>query len=214
MATLQDAFVANAAGAPYPDLGPYFSPPENPQQHGICTNQKVHSADYMNFSIFGMAIIFSVGGLIIIASYTIEPFVGWLQKRRRLDSYSRLEWCTNETTQLQRLANEEIGLGVWDRIDETIPVTGRGDLLAVLDLTDPKHPRLRAPPVPYEDEFHVGSLKVAQDSPEPGEADQDKIVREDIQETEETTMETQVRQDSEEDARAQDFQANGPVSHR
>lgn len=39
MATLQDAFVANAAGAPYPDLGPYFSPPENPQQHGICTNQ-------------------------------------------------------------------------------------------------------------------------------------------------------------------------------
>lgn len=144
----------------------------------------------MNFSIFGMTIIFSVGGLIIIASYTIEPFVAWVQRRRKLDSYSRLEWCTNETIQLQRLANEEIGLGVWDRTDETIPVTGQDDSLAVLDLTDPKHPRLRAPPVSYEEEFHVGLQKIADDSPEPGEADQDKIIREDIQETREITTET------------------------
>lgn len=163
----------------------------------------------MNFSILGMAIIFSVGGLIIVASYTVEPFVAWLQKRRKLDSYSRLEWCTNETIQLQRLANEEIGLGVWDRTDETIPVTEKEDLLAVLDLTDPKHPRLKAPPVSYEEEFHVGSPKIAQHSPDPGEDNQGKIVREDIQETGEKTMETQVRQNSEEDYQAQNLNGIG-----
>lgn len=39
MATLQDAFVATAAGAPYPELRPFFHAPENPQEHSICTNQ-------------------------------------------------------------------------------------------------------------------------------------------------------------------------------
>ncbi|KAL1627503.1 hypothetical protein SLS54_002428 [Diplodia seriata] len=152
MAALQDAFVAGAAGAPYAELRPFFAPPANTQARNICRNQKVHSAGYMNFSILGITIIFGAGALIILASYAVEPAVAWLQTRfRRLDSYARLEWCTNETIQLQRLANEEIGLGCWDRVDEAIPVAGRDDKLAVLDLTDPKHPRLKGPPKAYED---------------------------------------------------------------
>ncbi|KAL1641683.1 hypothetical protein SLS58_005961 [Diplodia intermedia] len=154
MAALQDAFVAGAAGAPYEELRPFFAPPANPQARNICRNQKVHSAGYMNFSIFGIAVIFGAGGLIIAASYAVEPAVAWLQQRflrRHLDSYARLEWCTNETMQLQRLANEEIGLGCWDRVDGAVPVARRDDALAVLDLSDPKHPRLRAPPASYED---------------------------------------------------------------
>ncbi|OJD30787.1 cytochrome p450 protein [Diplodia corticola] len=179
MAALQDAFVAGAAGAPSVELRPYFEPPANLQERGICHNQKVHSAGYMNFSIFGIAIIFSVGGLIIIASYAIEPLVAWLQKRRRTVSYSRLEWCTNETIQLQRLANEEIGLGKWDCVDESIPVARRDDFLAVLDLVDPKHPRLQAPPASYED--------VARAKLQEREVDENKTFREETRDTDETT---------------------------
>ncbi|KAL0259295.1 hypothetical protein SLS55_005031 [Diplodia seriata] len=152
MAALQDAFVAGAAGAPYAELRPFFAPPANTQARNICRNQKVHSAGYMNSPILGITIIFGAGALIIAASYTVEPAVAWLQTRfRRLDSYARLEWCTNETIQLQRLANEEIGLGCWHRVDEAVPVAGRDDKLAVLDLSDLKHPRLKGPPKAYED---------------------------------------------------------------
>ncbi|KAL0253479.1 hypothetical protein SLS55_010458 [Diplodia seriata] len=111
---------------------------------------------YMNFSLLGIIIIFALGGTIIVISYTLEPFISWLQKRHyNLDTYSRLEWCTNETLQLQRLAHEELGAGTWSRADEAIPVTGPDERLALLDLADLKHPRLKRPPVLLDQELAV-----------------------------------------------------------
>lgn len=53
-----------------------------------------------------------------------------------------MEWTTNETLQLQRLAHEEIGFGNWSRTTSSIPIIETGDILAILDISDPDHPKL------------------------------------------------------------------------
>ena len=74
--------------------------------------------------------------------------INWILKRfnRNRDAYTRLEWTINETLQLQRLAHEELGIGTWDGCAEDVPVTEKGQRLAVLDLENRNHPRLKAPP--------------------------------------------------------------------
>lgn len=108
--------------------------------------QKIRNAEYFNFSVFGLAFTLALGSLIIILSYALEPILGCVQRRRSWDTYARLEWITNETMQLQRLAHEEVGLVKWEGCAENVPVTEKGEKLAVLDLNDLEHPRLKAPP--------------------------------------------------------------------
>jgi hypothetical protein len=55
-----------------------------------------------------------------------------------------MEWSTNETLQQHRLAQEGSGIGTWSHCTKSVPITRPGELLAVLDLTDCSHPRLRA----------------------------------------------------------------------
>ena len=86
-----------------------------------------------------------MGGLIIGVYGVLEPLVDWVQSRTRLGTYSRLEWTTNQTLQLQRLAHEELGLGTWTRVADDCPITLPGELLASIDISDPKHPRLKCP---------------------------------------------------------------------
>ncbi|KKY16375.1 hypothetical protein UCDDS831_g07054 [Diplodia seriata] len=83
-----------------------------------------------NFSLLGLALIYTIGGSIILASWLLEPIVGCWQKRRGAD-YARLEWCANDTLHLQRLAHEELGFGTWTDCDREIPVTEKGELLGV-----------------------------------------------------------------------------------
>ena len=73
----------------------------------------------------------------------IEPIARFVQTRAQLNQYSRLEWNTNGTFQLQRLAHEELGIGDWDAADEAIPTTKSDTDLAPLDISDLKHPRLQ-----------------------------------------------------------------------
>lgn len=65
-----------------------------------------------------------------------------------MTKYARLEWFTNDALQTQRLAHEELGIeATWNGCAgvRAVPITEKGEMLAVLDISDPKHPRLRAP---------------------------------------------------------------------
>lgn len=42
-------------------------------------------------------------------------------------------------------------MGKWEGCDEDVPVTEKGERLAVLDVSDLKHPRLRARPLGWEE---------------------------------------------------------------
>lgn len=111
------------------------------------TLQKIRSDSFTSFSTVGLASLLGIGGLIIGLSYALEPFVEWIQRRRHIGAYKRLEWNTNEVLQLQRLAHEELGFGTWMRTAEEYPVTKQGEQLAILDISDLEHPLLRAPMV-------------------------------------------------------------------
>lgn len=147
--------------------------------------QKTRSNEHTNFSVFGLAFVFTTGTLLILLSWFLEPCVAYIQKRggwawfcffqwwylcRRKSSrhrcpppsfstnaYARLEWSANETLQLQRLAHEELGVGPWEACDSAVPVTARkGERLGVLEMEDWTHPRLKAPLRDLEEECVVG----------------------------------------------------------
>lgn len=86
-----------------------------------------------------------VGGSIIILGYTLEHLIDFIEHRLRKVKYSRLEWSANDVLQTQRMAHEELGIGTWDNCigASAVPVTEEHQLLAVLDIQDPKHPRLK-----------------------------------------------------------------------
>lgn len=84
-----------------------------------------------------------MGGLIVLASYLLEPLSSLLYQKHK---YAHLEWVTTATLQLQRLAHEELGFGTWSRGAHQVPSTEPDDLLGYLDITDPSHPVLRAAP--------------------------------------------------------------------
>lgn len=105
--------------------------------------QKIRTTRYSSFSFFGILIIYVLGGLILITSYSLEPILACLHRRRRYRQYAYLEWATNETLQLHRVANEEqTGSNTtWSRCTSMVPTTASGVLLSSLDISDLKHPR-------------------------------------------------------------------------
>ncbi|KAL9621489.1 MAG: hypothetical protein Q9160_004019 [Pyrenula sp. 1 TL-2023] len=93
-------------------------------------------------SALGLCITFVLGAIVILLELTIEPLFRYIQQHYRANLYKSLEWVTNETLQLQRLAHEELGAGTWVGTDEDLPTTEKDEPLAILDVSDDKHPRL------------------------------------------------------------------------
>ena len=105
--------------------------------------QKIRSDVATSYSILGLNILIGLCGLLIIISITIESFIGWVGRKNEKRDYQQLEWMSNNTLQLQRFAHEELGCGTW--IEEDIPITTALENLAVLDISEPSHPRLMNP---------------------------------------------------------------------
>ncbi|PSN75050.1 hypothetical protein BS50DRAFT_671310 [Corynespora cassiicola Philippines] len=134
LASIQGTVIDYETGPSDPLLLPYLPRPQTKQQNTAHTN----------FSLLGLCITFSIGALILTAETLLEcVYVRLLWKGRDFHQYQRLEWCVNGTLQLQRLAHEQIGCGQWMQCDEDVPVVKDGGSLALLDLGDPKHLRLR-----------------------------------------------------------------------
>ncbi len=108
----------------------------------LTSYQKIRSTAYASLSVFGLYFTLILGLLIIMTSYLLEPLAGFLFKRKRYNRYAHLEWTTNGTLQLQRLAHEAIGFGVWSRCTNLVPATEADELLGCLDITDMEHPVL------------------------------------------------------------------------
>ncbi|KUJ09083.1 uncharacterized protein LY89DRAFT_788489 [Mollisia scopiformis] len=148
LSLLQRTLLEQAAGPFTEDVYPWLAKPQDAQDQAQCRRQMIRSTDYTSFSILGLTLLFALGGIIIILSLILEPLVNCIQGRRGINLYKRMEWATNETLQLQRLAHEEIGFGNWTETTSTVPVTKIGDLLAIMDVSDQDHPRLGRPILP------------------------------------------------------------------
>ncbi|KAI1734566.1 hypothetical protein F4680DRAFT_453841 [Xylaria scruposa] len=142
MALQQIALVDMAYGPTDPGTLQTWINFTSPALQEICDSQKIHSTAYGSFSIFGLFLTLLLGFLVTLISYLLEPVSSYLCKKRGYDEYAHLEWTTNATLQLQRLAHDEVGSGTWSQCLRRIPHTKANELLACLDITDPAHPVL------------------------------------------------------------------------
>ncbi|RDW62486.1 hypothetical protein BP5796_10788 [Coleophoma crateriformis] len=104
--------------------------------------QKIRSTSYTSFNLFALLLIYIGGGLIVVTSFSLEPILACLQRRRKHKEYSYLEWSTNSTLQLHRLTQEELQIGTWSGCTDKIPITKADEILGSLDISDIKHPVL------------------------------------------------------------------------
>ncbi|KAK5655220.1 hypothetical protein OQA88_6119 [Cercophora sp. LCS_1] len=143
LASMQEAAIIIATGPSSPGQAPLFTvKPKRAAERAMCRSQKINSKDHASFSLVGIVIVFSAGLLFVVISYSLDPLMACLQRRRGVAEYRRLEWSTNGFLQLQRLGYETVGQGTWSNADGDVPVTKRGEVLAQLDTRDPRFPRV------------------------------------------------------------------------
>ena len=142
MADLQRAILDQATGPLVPDAMSFYSAPTSPEARALCGSQKIRSDSYTSFNVLGLILMFSIGGLIMLIAACLPSVTARLQRKK---PFADIEWVTNDTLQLQRLAHEAVGAGQWQGARDDYPRTRRGDLLAVIDISNKEHPVLRAP---------------------------------------------------------------------
>jgi hypothetical protein len=120
---------------------------------------------YSSFSVLGVGLILTFGSLLILLDLFIESIVDYIQFKRSkakpnpTGTYARLEWEANTTLQLQRLAQEHVGVGNWRNVGwAQHPITERGEKLGMLDVRDEKHTMLIRPGV-LEEMSYAGDQK-------------------------------------------------------
>jgi hypothetical protein len=142
LADLKRSILELSTGPIDPAMRRFLVRPNTTETKKICANQKIRSNSFISVNLLGLTIIFAAGTLIIIVSLVLPIAVEHFQPHH--NRYSSLEWITNDTLQLRRLAHEAVGAGTWKGATDDYPTTTHREMLAILDLTDPKHPRLKA----------------------------------------------------------------------
>lgn len=77
----------------------------------------------MSFSVVGLIITFTIGGVILILSVCFETLVGLVQRLFHIGEYHRLAWILDSNLQVQRMLYESKGLGTWDGHTDSVPTT-------------------------------------------------------------------------------------------
>ncbi|KAL1854465.1 hypothetical protein Daus18300_011386 [Diaporthe australafricana] len=165
LSRLQSSLLETASGSMVADAGFGSLEPDTDAARKTCINQKIRTTRYSSFSFFGIMFTYVLGGLVLVVSYSLEPILDCLHRRRKYKQYAYLEWVTNETLQLHRLAHEEAdgASGPWSRCTNWIPTTSPGVALSSLDISDLKHPRLQQ----TTKEKHSSSMSILQKSVSP-----------------------------------------------
>ncbi|KAF2004093.1 hypothetical protein P154DRAFT_572543 [Amniculicola lignicola CBS 123094] len=119
----------------------------NTTWRSACQQQKTRSFEFYSFNILGLSMILVIGLVLMLMAVFLEQIAGWVDRIRHdgKPSYKQLEWETNSTLQLQRLAHESLGFGDWSHPTDVVPVTKKGGDIGILDFTDLGHPSLRHP---------------------------------------------------------------------
>ncbi|OTA62231.1 hypothetical protein K449DRAFT_433887 [Hypoxylon sp. EC38] len=142
LSATQSVFVDTALRQSTRGLEPALISPANEYERQLCNSQKIRSTAYASFSLFGLLFTYVTGAIIIIVSYLLDPILSCLHKRRKYKQYEYIEWCTNQTMQLHRLAHSELECGEWSYCMDSVPITDTKVKLASLDISDLKAPKL------------------------------------------------------------------------
>lgn len=137
MTLIQRQIVEYITGPFDPQYNKYITPPSKTDRW-MCTNQIVQRDDYASFSVLGIAIILSFGGLIILANLMLDNIVTLFQTSSGTTRNTPLEWKFTSTLQLQRMAYEGRGLGTWSIITATVPVTEKEEKFGIPEMAIPQ----------------------------------------------------------------------------
>ena len=143
MAKLQQLIVQYATGPP-PVVGKSFTiKPQTSDEEAMCGAQKVRSSvGTTSFSVLGVAIILLLGALLVLTNLVLDVCVGSLQRKYDWGDHKRLQWVLDEKLQLQRLAYEEAGQGVWSGGAGVVPTTRMDDRIGIPRNVNKAHPKL------------------------------------------------------------------------
>src|SRR4051794_24908140 len=97
MANLQLRSLQYATGPSSPRFFKYVQQPQSPDEQEMCTHQIIRQNDFASFNILGLAIIFVVGGLIIILNLSLNTIVNKIQQGTPKGQYRIKEWDINGT---------------------------------------------------------------------------------------------------------------------
>ncbi|KAI0195885.1 hypothetical protein F4808DRAFT_474493 [Astrocystis sublimbata] len=144
MAFWQATLVETARGPTDPELAANKVAPADSAQRQMCSNQKIRSTAYTSFNFFALLFTYISGLVIVAISFSLEPLVDYLHRKRGHATYAHLEWTANSVLQLHRLMHDDDSEKAltWSHCTEQVPTTSATVPLAALDITDPTHPKL------------------------------------------------------------------------
>ncbi|KAH7371572.1 hypothetical protein BKA66DRAFT_423820 [Pyrenochaeta sp. MPI-SDFR-AT-0127] len=94
----------------------------------MCHNQIIHDTQgTLNFSILGITVVFSLGFLICILSFVIEPMTAWIQRRFDVGAARAIAWTRDDNLQTLRLLFDSHRRGAWTGSADLVPVTHSAD---------------------------------------------------------------------------------------
>lgn len=141
LAYMQQTLLETVSGAASTGSALTLNSPDTAAAKMLCQSQKIRTTKYSSFSFFGVLFTYILGVAVIVVSYSLEPILEVLYRRRNYNHYKFMEWTTDSTLQLQRLAHDD-GNGEWLGCMDNVPTTKAGLQLRGLDTTDSEHPRL------------------------------------------------------------------------
>lgn len=121
MTNLQLRSLQYATGPSSPHFYTYVRQPQTHDEQEMCSHQIIRRNDYASFNILGLAIIFILGGLIIILNLTLSTMVNKIQQATPKGRQRIREWRINGTLNLQRLALEKHGTTLHNGSNDLVP---------------------------------------------------------------------------------------------
>lgn len=140
---LQALLIEVSSGPSTRSASSIIQPPFGEHDQALCSAQKVRqNANYNSFSVIGLIIVLAIGGSIIVSSFWIDIFVGYVQRLSHKGVYKSTQWLLDDKLQLQRMIYEKENLGKWDKCDTKVPMTTeRIDQMGIIyQLGDQRHP--------------------------------------------------------------------------
>ncbi|KAH7113242.1 hypothetical protein B0J11DRAFT_595485 [Dendryphion nanum] len=152
LASIQGAIVEATHGPTSEELKQFQHLPSNKVAENMCKNQKIRSTAFSSFSMLPLALLLITGTVLVVVDIFLEPVLNayhtWRAKsvshsKVTRSAHSRLEWRSMNFLQLQRMAHQGIGSGIWLKTTNETPITLPYQELGILDVRDQKKPLLR-----------------------------------------------------------------------
>ncbi|KAF2682061.1 hypothetical protein K458DRAFT_342341, partial [Lentithecium fluviatile CBS 122367] len=109
-----------------PNADSYVVPPTTPGQKQLCQSQRMQkNGGFVNINFFALIFVVTVSTFVVILDITLLKFLIFLSEFQRLTGLSRhlSRWTQDGVLQLQRRAYEAQGRGLWENLDEDVPLT-------------------------------------------------------------------------------------------